>query len=76
MSVYVLFHDVQYEGRYLLGVYSTLERAQEAGRAFLQAEDAHVVVVERQLYVVVVERQLDGPASEPLWEDPVWEHGA
>ena len=67
MSVYVLFHDVQYEGRYLLGVYSTLERAQEAGRAFLQAEDAHVVVVERQL---------DGPASEPLWEDPVWEHGA
>lgn len=67
MSVYVLFHDVQYEGWDLLGVYSSLERAQEAGRAYSEAQDA---------YVVVVERELDGAVSDPLWEETVWEHRA
>jgi hypothetical protein len=62
--VYVLLLDTAYEGQSLLGVYSTLELAQEAGRSYDQdgfRDD-----------VVVVTRELDGVGYESF--SYVWQY--
>jgi hypothetical protein len=62
--VYVLLLDAAYEGQSLLGVYSTLELAQEAGRSYDQdgfRDD-----------VVVVTRELDGVGYESF--SYVWQY--
>ena len=63
--VYVLLLDVAYDGPSLLGVYSTLELAQAAGRSYV---DQHGFRDD----VVVVTRELDGVGYESL--SYVWQY--
>jgi hypothetical protein len=67
--VYVLVLDVHYEGQSLLGVYSSLEAAEEAGRAYVAGErywreDACVAVEVRELDAA----GRDAHLSEYVWE--------
>jgi len=68
--MFVLLLDVHYEGQSLLGVYSSLEAAQEAGRAYVAGErywrEDACVAVER--------RDLDGQARDAHLSEYVWEY--
>jgi hypothetical protein len=68
--VYVLVMDVHYEGQSLLGVYSSLEAAQEAGRAYADGYSHW-----RQDACVAVEaRELDAPGRDAHLSEYVWEY--
>jgi|688.fasta_scaffold208529_5 hypothetical protein len=68
--VYVLVLDVHYEGQSLLGVYSSLEAAQEAGRLFA---DGHSHWRD-DACVAVEARELDGRARDAHLSEYVWEY--
>jgi hypothetical protein len=72
--MFVLLLDVRYEGQSLLGVYSSLERAEEAGRAYAQRElDEHGYWSEDSS-VVVERRDLDGEARDAFFSQYEWEY--
>jgi hypothetical protein len=72
--VYVLLLDVQYEGQSLLGVYSTLELAQHAGRAYVEHELADVGYWSSYACVAVVCSELDKVARDSSFERREWEY--
>ena len=72
--VYVLLLDVQYEGHSLLGVYSSLERAQEAGRAYVAGEVAESGHWSSYACVAVVCCELDGVGRDSSFDRREWEY--
>jgi hypothetical protein len=68
--VYVLVLDIRYEGQSLLGVYSSLEQAQEAGRVFA---DGHSYWRD-DACVAVEARELDAPGHDAHLSEYVWEY--
>lgn len=72
--MFVLLLDVRYEGHSLLGVYSSLERAQEAGRAYVERELAEDGYWPEDSSVAVVRRELDAEGRDAYFSQYEWEY--
>jgi hypothetical protein len=72
--MFVLLLDVRYEGQSLLGVYSSLERAQEAGRSYVERYVAEYGFWSEDSCVAVCDCALDAEARDAHYSSFEWEY--